>query len=294
MTLFNVRESDVTVNIFNTTNPAVRLDKGSSLIFGSVGPMSVAADGSSIMLAHIQLLAEITVGKLAPEVLARTDWSFGFIQAVSLGAFFAVWSGAKSNTGSVSLRLLDDTGRTFPDADRESPEGRAASPFTKPRATRFKFDAAQGIINCDTGDGPGFRIPATIRNLKTSADNFLEFVKDSRQICCALVVEEQAETPKIRFIGHSIWDLHLVFKLKWVKGNIVSQSSSTVNVGKFKFGPPDDPDLKKMLDPSFLTRTTYNEQATRELNTNIKAQLSDKKDERDTWGLSTPQDFFIP
>lgn len=109
-----------------------------------------------------------------------------------------------------------------------------------------------------------------------------------------MVVEEEAETPKLRFLGHSIWDLHLFFQLRWVKGNIAASSSSKVSVGQFKSGPPDDPNLKKMLDGQLLGRTTYNEMLTDELNTSVKALHSDKKTESNTWFLSTPPNFFTP
>jgi hypothetical protein len=291
--LFNIKPSDVNVDVSDATSPAIRLEVLSSRIFGAVGPFSVDAAGKLLLTKPIFLSADIVVGTLPAAVLARSDWSFGFVQAISLGQFFATWSGAKSNAGSVSVNF-DDTGSVFPDFDDDTPDGRAASPFTRKRADRFKYDPAKGKIRCENSDGPAFVLPAIIKNLKTSADNFLQSVKDARQICCALVVEEQAEKPKLRFIGHSIWDLHLLFELKWVRGNIVPTSSSKVSVGQFKFGPPDDPDLKQMLDDKILGRTTYNKLMTDQLTNTVKALHSDKKVESDTWFLSTPRDFFKP
>jgi hypothetical protein len=228
------------------------------------------------------------VGPLSSAVLARTDWSFGFIQAIKTGQFFASWSGVKSNAGSVSVNILNT-------ADlRKDTDDTAAAPFTRPRAIRFTFEPTNGKIKCQTNDSPSFGVPSSIKNLTTSADNFLDFVKDARQLCCALVVEEQAETPKLRFLAHSIWDIRLAFSLRWVKGNIVVSNSSKVSVGQFKFGPPDDPDFKKMLDSQVLAGDSYNKVASDELTRNVTALHSDKKTESGTWFLSTPPNFFTP
>jgi hypothetical protein len=118
--LFNVKPSDVVVNVSDTTRGSTELDSVASRIFGSVGPLNLAR-GRVGVLPHIQLSAEIAVGALSPQTLARIDWSFGYIQAISLGSFFMVYSGAKSNAGSVTMQIMDDTGRVFPDFDHAPP-----------------------------------------------------------------------------------------------------------------------------------------------------------------------------
>lgn len=137
--LFNINPSDVVVSASDSTNPTIRLQSRTSTVFGAVGPFSVDASGDLLFTQPISLFGEIAVGTLSPGVLARTDWSFGFIQAIALGGFRASWSGAKSNAGNVSVGLVD-TDTVFPDFDKATAAGRAAAPFTRRRADRFKYD----------------------------------------------------------------------------------------------------------------------------------------------------------
>lgn len=288
---FTIKEADVVADASYSGRPSTMMTADGK-IYGSVGPFSASSAGIHI-LPHIFVQAEAQVGELSEAMLKRTDWSFGFIQCVSLGQFFAVYSGAKSNAGSIIVRTLEDSGRAYPDYE-SSRRGDAARPWTRTRSERFTYDAGKKSIRATSDDGPAFSIPSVLRNQMTSADNYIEEVVDARRICCAFVVEEAGQTPKRRILSHSMWDIRLAFAYKWRKGKIVPTTRGTVSVSDFKFGAPTDPDLAKFMEDSFLTRTSYNELATAEIDRTFRAIKSDKKKESDTWTLGTPKDFYVP
>jgi hypothetical protein len=205
------------------------------------------------------------------------------------------YAGIRSNTGSVTVTAFDgrDNEPVFTDSHQSDPLD--ARPWTKAKAERFKYFRSRGVIELNTLDAPGTRVPAVIGNRASNADNFLSRISDKREICCVLAVEDRRNFTEPQVLGHSLWTIDLSFSYRWRdKGKqLLAQFAGAISLGQFKEGLPADAGYRKMFDKSFINGDPYNTRASELLNRHLRAQRSDRKDERDTRISSVPNDFFL-
>jgi hypothetical protein len=296
-----IEESDVKLQVIDNTTPSSillpdRVSIGVSLdqvVAGSVSMMN----GAGELFPSICLEVKIGVGTIQPAMLARDDWSFGFSQAIVVDQLVIEYAGEKTNTGSVRVVAMSSRNRSdtvFPEP-AEGPGGEAARPFTRPIDDRFQYFASMHTIECKTADAPGFKVPKTVKNTASGADNHLQSVSDMREICCLLIVEDRRIARKLQIIGHSIWSINLSFGYKWRRSTPkpIVTNLSQVSAGKFVFGPPQRSEYSDMLNPTFYNGASYNKRASESLTRHIQAMRSSGKLEWATRLPEVPADFFI-
>ncbi len=261
----------------------------------SLGPFSKTENGFEPVPATT-FIAKIKVGSLDESDLKNAQ--FGFIQAIRVDARFVLYSGMRSNTGSVVME--DGRFNTYPDSEKN------ARPWTRIPASRFKFDSATGEVTCKTQDAPNFSIFTAIDNTSfdgTRPRNYLQSVKCSYSLCCALVVEDARKKPVKRIVGHSMWDFTLRFEFLWKlmrRPNLAEpliSSASVVNSSKAKIGDfvadaPIDPDFAKMVDDSFLTREDYNVEVDRFYHAQYNNPKQSGRTDTKERAISAPNNFF--
>ena len=282
--------SDVTIRVTDNTSPSSR-----RTVDGKFADTSVSfVNPDNTVSPSISVDASITVGQISFENLDRDDWSFGFAQALKARECVIEYAGMRSNTGSVVVAAFDarDNEPVFTDSNPSDPLD--ARPWTKARAVRFKYFRQRGVIVLDTSDAPGIRVPAIIGNRASNADNFLRRISDKREICCVLAVEDRRNFAEPQVLGHSLWTIDLSFSYRWLdKGKTLQpQFAGTISLGQFKEGLPADAGYRKMFDKGFINGDPYNTRASELLNRHLRAQKSDRKDERDTRLPSVTVDFF--
>jgi hypothetical protein len=287
---FDIKEADTTFDLSNTIKVSSRLDPTKEHFHFSGSPLSSV--GSDLTKnTYLTTFATIKVG---PQ--AEKDWSFGFIQAAHVKNVFVSYSGKSFLLGSVGITMNPDGDFDCPDyfSDQEiaiDPSLRAQIPWTKKASERFKFDAAKGVVTCNTSDGPGGHVPVKVSNKVTHVDNFLRVIIDHRRFCCALVLEEPKATPSRRVISHQIWDLKFVFDIKWRNGvPQPTSSSSRLSVSNFVFGPPTDPSFTRIVDPNFLKGQPCNQILFERLSSALKGNAPRFRSDTDT--TSANADFF--
>jgi len=283
--------SDITVDVADLTNPSSRLSVDRQFVDTSISLIDIDHKITRSIMAS----ASIVVGQISFENLDREDWSFGFAQALKARETIVEYAGTRTNTGSVVINAIDarDDDQVFTDSDPAGPMDNR--PWTKLKADRFKYFRSRGIIELETRDAPGMRVPAVIGNGASHADNFLRRVSDKREICCVLAVEDRRLFSEPQVLGHSLWTFDLSFTFRWRgKGQqLLAQFIGSVATGQFKEGLPADNGYRKMFDKSFVNGDTFNARATELLTRNIRALKSDRKEESETRFLSVPADFFL-
>ncbi|MBS0528960.1 MAG: hypothetical protein JSS22_06180 [Proteobacteria bacterium] len=283
--------SNVAIKVDNLTVPSSRLTLDGKFVDTSVSFLDPEGKVSAAIVAN----AKITVGQISFENLDRRDWSFGFAQALKARECVVEYAGVRSNAGSVVVTAFDtrDNEPVFTDSHQSDPI--EARPWSKPAALRFTYFRSRGVIELDTGDAPGIRVPALIGNRATNADNFLSRISDKREICCALAVEDTRNFSEPQVLGHSLWTIDLSFSFTWTgKGKqLVPKFTGSISPGQFTEGLPADAGYRKMFDKSFISGDPYNTRASELLNRHLRAQKSDRKDERDTRLPSVPSNFFV-
>lgn len=283
--------SDVRIDVADLTSPSSRMTVDAKFVDTSVSFVN-PADNS--VAPSIRVDASISVGQITFESLDREDWSFGFAQALKARETVVEYAGMRSNTGSVVIAAFDvrDNQPVFTDSHPTDPID--ARPWSKRKPQRFSYSSSRRVIELDTGDAPGMRVPAVIGNRETNADNFLCRVSDKREICCALAVEDRRNFNEPQILGHALWSIDLSFSYRWRdKGKtLVPQFTGAVSLGQFREGLPADAGYRKMFDKGFVNGDPYNTRASELLNRHLRAHRSDRKIERDTHLPSVPRDFF--
>jgi hypothetical protein len=282
--------SNVTMDVFDVSTPSSRPSVDRQFIETSVSFIGPDNKVSGTIGAQ----GNIGVGQISFADLDRDDWSFGFAQALKARECVVEYAGIRSNAGSVVVTAFDarDNAPVFTDSHQSDPLD--ARPWTKAAAIRFKYFRSRGVIELDTRDAPGMRVPAVIGNGASKADNFLRRISDKREICCVLAVEDRRNFSEPQILGHSIWAIDLSFAYRWRdRGNrVLPQFTGTVSLGPFKEGLPADAGYRKMFDKNFINGDPYNTRASELLNRHVRALKSDRKDEQATRLPSVPGDFF--
>jgi len=213
------------------------------------------------------------------------DVDFGFIQFCQQGGVIVQYSGAKKPLGSIALAptvanstLLDSDG------------ARNIRPWTA-GAPRFKLQNSQ--MTCQTGDHPAARLGLKLTNRRTGADNFLQFISDTREFWTVLTKKDKSATPQNEYLAHFTWHLKYGFEFKWRSGKpiVVTRFSQLKFDKTLVKGAPTDPDVVKLLDEKNQGGPDYNQVADRSMKDSVNAQPPIRRDEPE-WFLSTPQDFF--
>jgi hypothetical protein len=291
--IFNIAKGDVKADKSYTAKPGIQLAPGGEQVVYAVGP-GLEDDGVIMLGNHVSTTATIKVGQLSAEVRRDQTWQFGFVQAGVQSQLKFGYAGARQNLGHISFDMtLDGSEEVFPDGPSANNPAVAARPWTRLPAQRYQFDAKAGLVTCSSLDGPGGKLPARLKNGETLVENHLWWIRDKRRYCCALVVEEKRENPAMRILAHSIWDISFFFELKWMKGKPLATStiSPTVKIGDFVSGAPTDAIFAKMIDPTFLGGSVYNDEISNRVKPAVRTAKNRFRADTDT--NNAPSNFFI-